>query len=566
MFPIKPMPEINNSDPRATESRQQNASQKLIAFAFGKIVSLWPADSRDWALAMQAELPQMESTQESLNWLSGGIMSLGKAWWNKLIYGGNPHEAAPAKLPGVATAILLLLAISSFALPGMRQGMVAIFDTWNFSYSYLGSAQLQKMGNVAEQNRDASTLAFVAMRLPANSPGKVRWANLAVSLDPSLTWVYFQMEDERQRPDANFSERVARLQKWDPANAVPYLMEAQQSFESFASTQDGVPAQWITFRDYKDYEREITKHPEWSSVMEKAFRSPHFNDYQNERFNLNLAIQRKFGMNRPVDLVFSTFATRIPNLLNVRSYATWLNFSGAQRETAGDNSGAAEDYWRAAHFGQRMNLESSPDGVERLIAISILKSSFEKLKSLYEKTGRADEAKYAAFELENATAAVIAFRENNWRLAEATSLPSWSALMIHIASLLILVAALLSCVALLWLALRISGTPVSRLTSHRNACAIARIAPVLLVLSLGLFYANYFPYLRSFNEASPRFAQHLTSTFGGLLKVPFSFSQFWTYGHGEVYFWTGALAMGCAAVLILLIRMPARGKMEKQIA
>ena len=157
-------------------------------------------------------------------------MSLGKAWWNQLIYGGNPQETAPAKLPGVATAILLLLAISSFALPGMRQGMVAIFDTWNFSRSYLGAAHLQKMGAEAEQNRDASTLAFVAMRLPANSPEKVRWANLATSLDPALTWVYFQMQDERERPDANFSERIARLEKWDPDNAVPYLMEAQQSF------------------------------------------------------------------------------------------------------------------------------------------------------------------------------------------------------------------------------------------------------------------------------------------------------------------------------------------------
>ena len=145
-------------------------------------------------------------------------MSLGKAWWNQLIYGGTSQKKAPAKLPGVATAILLLLAISTFALSGMRQGMVAIFDTWNFSRSYLDSAQLRKMGVEAEQNRDASTLAFVAMRLPANSPEKVRWANLATSLDPSLTWIYFQMQDERERPDANFSERISRLEKWDPDN------------------------------------------------------------------------------------------------------------------------------------------------------------------------------------------------------------------------------------------------------------------------------------------------------------------------------------------------------------
>jgi hypothetical protein len=343
-------------------------------------------------------------------------------------------------------------------------------------------------------------------------------------------------------------------------------MEAQRTFESFTSAPDGTPAQWLSSRDYQNHAAEIASHPEWTSVMDKAFGTKHFNDYQDERFNLNLATQRKFGMNRPVDLVHSTFAARIPNLLNVRTYATWLTYNGAQREKAGDNSGAAEDDWRAAHFGQRMELESGPDGIERLIAISILRNSFEKLKNLYERTGRADEAKYAAFELENATAAAVAFRENNWRLAEATSLPSWSALMIHISSLLILVTGLFSCVALVWLTLRIAGAPVSSLASHRNACLIGRIAPILLVFSLGLFYANYFPYLRSFNEASPRFAQHLTSTFGGLIRVPFSFSQFWTYGRGAVYFWTGALIIGFLSVLILIIRMPTHGKMEKQIA
>src|SRR5579864_414649 len=566
MFPIKTMPEISNSEKRAPESRQQNASQKFISFAFGKIVSLWPADSRDWALAMQAELPQMESTQERLHWLAGGIMSLIKAWWNHLVYGGNPKEATPVKLPGIAAAILVLLAISSFALPGMRQGMVAVFDTWNFSRSYLNSAELQKMGREAEQNRDAATLAFVAMRLPEAAPDKVRWADLAVSLDPSLTWVYFQMADTRKNSLAGFSDRVARLQKWDPQNAVPLLMEAEQSFDSFASTSNGGFAVLMSSRDYQEHVTEISKHQEWTSTMDKAFGAPHFNDYQNERFNLNLAVQRRYGMNRPVDLVFSTMAARIPNLANVMSYARWITYQGTQREAAGDNSGAAGYYWRAAHFGQRMQLESSSDGIERLVSFTVIQNAFEKLKNLYERTGRTDEARYAAFELDNTKAAKATFRENNWRFAEAASIPAWSALMIHVSSLLILVTALLSCVSVIWLALRIGGVAESHLASHRGVCVISRVAPALLVSSIALFYANYFPYLRAFGLASPRFAQNLTSTFGGLLQVPFFFSHFWTYGRGGVYFWTGALVLGCFAVLILLIRMPARRKLEKQIA
>src|SRR5579864_5067847 len=106
MFPIKTMPEISNSEKRAPESRQQNASQKFISFAFGKIVSLWPADSRDWALAMQAELPQMESTQERLHWLAGGIMSLIKAWWNGSASSDHQKNLAPVKKPGILAALV----------------------------------------------------------------------------------------------------------------------------------------------------------------------------------------------------------------------------------------------------------------------------------------------------------------------------------------------------------------------------------------------------------------------------------------------------------------------------
>ena len=31
----------------------------------------------------------------------------------------------------------------------------------------------------------------------------------------------------------------------------------------------------------RSHATEIAKHPEWTSVMEKAFRAKHFNDYQN---------------------------------------------------------------------------------------------------------------------------------------------------------------------------------------------------------------------------------------------------------------------------------------------
>jgi hypothetical protein len=516
---------------------------------------------------MQSELSEISNPQESIRWLTGGIMSLGKAWWDQIVYGGNPKEAAKVKTPGIATVALLVLALVSCMLPGMRQGMIAVFDTWNLYHSSFGPAQLEKMGREAEQSHDATTLALVAMRLPMDSREKDHWADLAVSWDPSLTWIYFQMESptvlvEDVHPIS--SERIAQLQSWDPANAVPYLMEGEQAFRDFERNLPS-PSSWNP-SVYGKEDIELAKDQKWVAAMDKAFQAAHFNDYHDARFDLNLAVQRKLAMNRPIDLALSAAGSRVPNLLNVRAYSKLLIHRGMQREAAGDNSGAAEDYWRVAHFGQRMQLESQPDGIERLIAIAIIQNSFEKLKNLFDKNGRADEARYAAFELDNVRAAGVGIRDDNRRVSQASRLAAWSALMIHFSGALILVTALFSCLSVLWLALRFGDATGSLLASRRRACAIGRIAPVLLVFSIVLFYTNYFPYLRSFNDASPQNAQSLTRTFYGLLQVPFSISQAWTYGRGAVYFWTGALVVGCLSVLILVIRMPARGKMEKIVA
>lgn len=81
-------------------ARRQQSANKIIAYAFNCLVLAWPRSSRDWAVAMQSELSEIHNPQESLRWLTGGIMSLGKAWWNQLIYGGNPQEVTPVKMPG----------------------------------------------------------------------------------------------------------------------------------------------------------------------------------------------------------------------------------------------------------------------------------------------------------------------------------------------------------------------------------------------------------------------------------------------------------------------------------
>ena len=105
-----------------------------------------------------------------------------------------------------------------------------------------------------------------------------------------------------------------------------------------------------------------------------------------ERFNLNLATQRKFGMNCPVDLAYQLLPPRFSNLLNVQHLRMWLTYSGMNEDKRAISSGAAEITGALCAFRSANQLEGEPDGIKRLFAqFSIIQDSFEKLRNLYEK-------------------------------------------------------------------------------------------------------------------------------------------------------------------------------------
>src|SRR5580704_8814074 len=116
------------------DQAHSSAALEFIAGAFGAIVALWPTDSKDWALAMQAELCEMNSTQESLQWLAGGIMSLGKAWWNEVVYGWKDDEKEPStvRTPGpIALALAVAALIAFFMVPSVHEGFSAVVRSWH---------------------------------------------------------------------------------------------------------------------------------------------------------------------------------------------------------------------------------------------------------------------------------------------------------------------------------------------------------------------------------------------------------------------------------------------------
>jgi hypothetical protein len=530
----------------------------VIARAFQCIVRLWPAGSRSWALAIQAELPEITTTRESLLWLRGGFMSLVQAWWSHILFGATDEASAVSKRAGMTTAaVLLVVATVAFMLPGMPQGFMAVVDAWRGWSADQEVARLKKMGRQAELTRDANTLAFVAIHLPYSAE-KNRWADRAVSLDPKLTWIYFQMQffgGIKPPADPDFDGHVAQLEKWDRQNAVPFLMEANRI---------SVPQE--EFTNEGDYEARLAKNDAWLSAMDKAFRADHFDDYALRRFELDLSVQEQYRQSRPMNLASSLFASRIPNLMDVRIYADWLLHQGDRLQASGDAAGASACYWRVARFAQRMVLDSRDVPIKRLIALSIAEPSFEKLRDIANRDGKMDEGAYASYEIVNIQSALTAMRQR--RFAEPEQSAVWSALMLHASAILIGLMALLSAISALWLMFPMGRTQTKPSAFTRWLLAISRFSAVSLVCATVVFYTHYVPVLRALRTASatnPETLHDFVRTFQGLIYIPEIVSSSWIRD-GSVYFWDGVVALCLCSALVLIVRMASHGRLAKNVA
>lgn len=258
--------------------------------AFGWIVWMWPARSRDWALAMQGELGEIESSGESLLWLAGGAKSLGKAWWGEVWHKRSATEPEPGgtKAPGPLAAACLLVAVALFALlPSAREGLRAVTASWSPWSATTEEAMLRRWGAEAETRHHAKTLAFFSLRMQPTAES-ARLADEAVALDPQLTWIYARAIDTRYSTSARQETRdwPDRLVKWDPDNAEAYLVKAG-TLRPAGTIAIAYPAE-LAAQDVG-----------WRTAMEKAFAAPRYESYGARRVALDREVLERRGLRQP---------------------------------------------------------------------------------------------------------------------------------------------------------------------------------------------------------------------------------------------------------------------------
>jgi hypothetical protein len=483
MLPIKPMPEVDKSTKHPTELRQQSTLQKFISFAFGRIAALWPSDSREWALAMQAELPQMESTQESLQWLAGGIMSLFKAWWNGALYSGSNKELAPVKKPGILSALVTVAALALLLIPSANQGLRAVITSWQPQRDRFEAyqVQIQRLAREAESRGDAKTMAFAAIHFESRKDF-VSLANKAVALDPSLTWIYSQgYQSDSWVPEAR--DWGTKLEAWDPGNGFAYLVKAQ--IRNSELVRDG---KWVR-RSWGDAAK---FDPQWMECGRKAMESPRYDSYYKRRIQFDREVMRTHRLKDPYlvfrSLVPSLWATRWP----VYVYSQTVLDEAKAAVARGDKQTATRDAWAVAHFGELLRAQGATEW-ERVSSVEYLRPAYTILQPLLAAEGRSDEAAMLSQELETIKPGAPATLSSSWPddFGYGWGKAAGVAIDLGVASAVLFAIALLF--AGIWLYAARFAPSMSSGAIYRMACRIGRYSPAGLLVSLAVLAASYRP-------------------------------------------------------------------------
>ncbi len=190
-----------------------------------------------------------------------------------------------------------------------------------------------------------------------------RAAGSAIALDPHLTWISARFA-QAQTPALDPAPWIARLKAWDPGNAFPYLLEAGQVFDLTCSGGGGDSS-----GNEKASPRTIAVESDFRLPMQKAFAAPRYDSYATQRFQLDRAILRQQGWDRPDLLIQAVGSRPIPNLQAIRAYAEHEVMDlGESAEKAGrPQEAAALQRTASAQFG--VHMQQAASGIEHLIAM-----------------------------------------------------------------------------------------------------------------------------------------------------------------------------------------------------
>jgi hypothetical protein len=515
-----------------------NSDNRFVPRAARAIVRLWPTESREWGQAFAAELPAAQTAGATTTWLIGGLMLLLREWlkhaWRALFrpIGATANSSDPtvtftarySREPRSPLWLMLALTLSSLAIllhPEVRQSLRRLrseyFDTgWNPDQW----SSVKHLRHLSNSKRDPQLLAILSL-LSDNDDERLALSDEAIKKDPSLTWLDFEQsllpKNDLSKEKYFSQERLNRLMKWDPDNAIPHLLAAEMiakptRVEAFDSLMRG--------KSKTGWEKALIDNPQLAAEMHAAFTAPKYEAYASQAVELVRSVSAPFSVQDPEIALYILVNHRFVQFDLLRGYAGALMDRAAQFESAGRTSEAAACYTEILQFAQRMSLNGSTPG-EQFIAQRLGSDAGEKLIPLYQSTNRREEASLIQFQLQKWSAEhdpkILRYVPVHYRQSQWNSI-AWSGSIITFAAFVLAIVFPLALIALFFVIKR-RRLPLEQRTAidfWSSLCADS--APWVLLASAVLLFITYHPYAKACSaflkggNASPSVESFMTAS------------------------------------------------------
>lgn len=534
--------------PRAWQKR---LAQRVMALA----VLIAPSSTREWALAMSAELEHVGGAWRTLSWALGCFGTVFRQLCFSVFSRGNlidVREAAMSKFAKISALIAILGSALFLLAPQFRQALHVTAASWRQSDSAWLS-QMRALGAKAEADHDAEALAFAAMHLRYDSKNRLqrdKFADLAVQWEPGLTWIYFALfsadvMSSPRNPDPNDDRWVNSLQAWDPRNAAPYALKAASSRPSNVFGWNSQANRAL-----------LAGSPEWLHDMDQVFASSTYDSYGARLADLERRVTQRHRLQEPRHILLDFAEYPVPELGNFLFYEKYFLLPAARDfEAKGDLSGAERTYEKVAHLGQVIELGAYAD-IERIVGVALQQSADAHLEAIFEKNGNAMAANLVAFQIASGQQANDLIRANCF--GQEAELDRVNAFLLQFS----LIAIALSLVLIIWSCAYLAGRRLlARGHSTRTTALFARTgitAAAVLLASVMVMYFAYSPYATAFQSylaaSNPRDMHQSLLRFEILYELPSSFF----YNFQQIYLWYTVVAAGGATIAWIVYRHIAR--------
>jgi hypothetical protein len=394
--------------------------------------------------------------------------------------------------------VFLVLSVAFFFVSDFRQGLMSAPTMYGIMNGHLWMAgeieipqgKLDEMIQAARQKRDARTLAFAAMHGNEGAEERMKLAAEATALDPQLTWIYskvYAVVSYGDKGSPEVKQAVAKLEAWDPDNAVPYLYEGEQILTGPKGIGGGLPKLDALMNE-----------AEWRSAMEKAYAAPRYDTYTDREFEFDRSWLTEHHMAKPVRIILMVASYHIPNLLNIRTYSQLLNQKlGKDAENAGRLPEALGYYWTSAHMGERMRM-GSRTLIEKLIGVALEKDAYEHLLPALRKTGQTDQAATLQFALDN-THQTLESSFGGEDLLEHSMNYGWQALLVDVFDLAVWIFGLLTLLSVVYVNAKRWVRPEKKGQLYQLMTVAENYLPILLFISCAGLFLAYYPFAQNYH-------------------------------------------------------------------